>query len=52
MSDRPLDELAYEKMWDALEDGLRAGRDPSDPKEFHYDEGYFDDCEEMNCFLF
>ena len=31
----PLGYFVYNKMWDALEAGLRAGRDPSDPKEFY-----------------
>ena len=35
----PLGYFAYEKMWAALEAGLRAGRDPNDPKEFR-DQGH------------
>ena len=31
----PLAKLAWEKKWDALDAGLRAGRDPNDPMEFY-----------------
>jgi hypothetical protein len=31
----PLGKAAYDGDWDALEAGLRAGRNPNDPKEFH-----------------